>query len=128
MVINRKCFVCGVDMIERETSINAGWGKYKVTIEGVKSHECPRCGEKIFSSEEVNMIENLGKSLAALQDANKPDLLNVSETADLLRVSNQTVYNMIKDGRLRATKIGREWRFLRQDIESVMSKNDFYVL
>jgi excisionase family DNA binding protein len=46
--------------------------------------------------------------------------------ADLLRVSNQTVYNMIKDGRLHALKIGREWRFMRKDIESVLSfSNDF---
>ena len=45
--------------------------------------------------------------------------LNVTETADLLRVSTQTVYNMIKSGRLPAVKFGREWRFLRKNIESI---------
>ena len=42
--------------------------------------------------------------------------INLDETADYLRVSNQTVYNMIKDGRIKAYKVGREWKFLRADI------------
>lgn len=44
------------------------------------------------------------------------DILNLNETADYLRVSKQTVYNMIKDGRIKAYKVGREWKFLRSDI------------
>ena len=44
------------------------------------------------------------------------DILNLDETADYLRVSNQTVYNMIKDGRIKVYKVGREWKFLRADI------------
>ena len=50
----------------------------------------------------------------------RPDYLNVEETADLLRVSTQTVYNMIKSGRLKGTKFGREWRFLRKNLESLI--------
>ena len=54
------------------------------------------------------------------------DILNLNETADYLRVSKQTVYNMIKDGRIKAYKVGREWKILRSDIvvylESVSSK------
>lgn len=53
------------------------------------------------------------------------DILNLNETADYLRVSKQTVYNMIKDGRIKAYKVGREWKILRSDIvaylESVSS-------
>lgn len=53
------------------------------------------------------------------------DILNLNETADYLRVSKQTVYNMIKDGRIKAYKLGREWKILRSDIvaylESVSS-------
>ena len=44
------------------------------------------------------------------------DILNLNETADYLRVSKQTVYNMIKDGRIKAYKVGREWRFFRSNI------------
>lgn len=53
------------------------------------------------------------------------DILNLNETAGYLRVSKQTVYNMIKDGRIKAYKVGREWKILRSDIvaylESVSS-------
>lgn len=53
------------------------------------------------------------------------DILNLNETADYLRVSKQTVYNMIKDGRIKAYKVGREWKILRSDVvaylESVSS-------
>ena len=53
------------------------------------------------------------------------DILNLNETADYLRVSKQTVYNMIKDGRIKVYKVGREWKILRSDIvaylESVSS-------
>lgn len=44
------------------------------------------------------------------------DILNLNETADYLRVSKQTVYNMIKDGRIKVYKVGREWRFFRSNI------------
>ena len=57
------------------------------------------------------------------------DILNLNETADYLRVSKQTVYNMIKDGRIKAYKVGREWKILRSDIvvylESVSSNRIF---
>ena len=120
---NRKCYICGTDMNETETSINGGWGKYKLTISGVKAYSCPKCGEKVFSSEEVKMVQELGKTLSYINSEDKPDLLNVSETADLLRISNQSVYNMIKDGRLKAVKMGREWRFMRKDLESIFNSD-----
>jgi len=50
----------------------------------------------------------------------KPEYINVEEVADLLRASNQTVYNMIREGFLKATKIGCEWRFSRDDMVSLI--------
>ncbi len=123
-----KCYICNSDMEEETISTTAGWGKYTLTIDGVKAHVCPECNETIYSSEEVHMLQELGKSLSDLSDEKRPDMLNVSEVADLLRISNQSVYNMIKDGRLRALKIGREWRFSRKDIESILNDTgDFQV-
>ena len=48
----------------------------------------------------------IGKLMAALSEKQSPaiDVLNLEETAEYLRVSNQTVYNMIKDGRIKASK------------------------
>jgi excisionase family DNA binding protein/YgiT-type zinc finger domain-containing protein len=123
--VNINCFMCGCAMRETTASINTGWGKYKVTIDGVKALECPECGEMLYSDEEVGMIQNLCRGLADLDEKEKPELLNVKETADLLRVSSQTIYNMIKDGRLKAVKMGREWRFMRKDIESLIDGHEY---
>ena len=123
--MNINCFMCGCAMKEITASINTGWGKYRVTIDGVKALECPECGEMLYSDEEVGMIQNLCRGLAELDEKEKPELLNVRETADLLRVSSQTIYNMIKDGRLKAVKMGREWRFMRKDIESLINGHEY---
>ena len=46
------------------------------------------------------------------------EILTLSEVASLLRVSHLTIYNMIKDGRLKGHKVGREWRFIKKDIDA----------
>lgn len=50
----------------------------------------------------------------------KPEIMTLYEVGDYLRVSNQTIYNMIRDGRIKGSKVGREWRFLRSDIEAYL--------
>ena len=44
------------------------------------------------------------------------DILTLKDTAQYLRVTKQTVYNMVKKGRIKAYKVGREWRFFRSNI------------
>ncbi|TZE81766.1 helix-turn-helix domain-containing protein [Calorimonas adulescens] len=114
--------MCGANMEEKTISTKAGWGKYTLTIDGINAYVCPECGEITYSYEEMHMLQELGKSLSNLSEEERPDVLNVSEVADLLRVSNQTVYNMIKDGRLKAVKVGREWKFMRKNIESILDQ------
>ncbi|HCS73179.1 MAG TPA: DNA-binding protein [Clostridiales bacterium] len=118
-MIERNCYVCGTKMEEKTVSTSAGWGKYNLTLGGINAFVCPECGETVYSSEEMHMMQELSKSLAVLEQE-RPEVLNVKEVADLFRVSSQTVYNMIKDGRLNPVKMGREWRFIRKDIESVI--------
>jgi excisionase family DNA binding protein len=72
---------------------------------------------------ESRMIQNITAGLADSRASEKPDLLNVQEVADLLRVSNQTVYNMLKDGRLSASKVGKEWRFAKDEVYETMRGN-----
>ncbi len=105
-------------MIEREIEITSGWGEYELAIKGVRAFVCEECGAISLRAEEVKMMEDISRGFAERPDDERPDYLNVEETADLLRVSTQTVYNMIKSGRLKGTKFGREWRFLRKNLES----------
>ena len=81
---------------------------------------CEECGAISLRAEEVKMMEDISRGFAERPEDERPDYLNVEETADLLRVSTQTVYNMIKSGRLKGTKFGREWRFLRKNLESLI--------
>jgi excisionase family DNA binding protein len=45
-------------------------------------------------------------------------LLTVRQLQDLLQVDRITIYRMLDDGRLRGFKVGGQWRFSRQAIES----------
>jgi excisionase family DNA binding protein/YgiT-type zinc finger domain-containing protein len=116
-----KCFNCKKNMQEITTTFNSRWGDYTVTIQGVKAFRCDQCEEMVFSPDETRMIQNITAGFADSKVKEKPDLLNLQETAELLRVSNQTVYNMLKDGRLSAHKVGKEWRFLRDEVYEAMT-------
>ena len=48
-------------------------------------------------------------------------LLTVSEVAGLMRVSNMTVYRLIKSGQLAAIRVGKNYRLRRRDIERYLS-------
>lgn len=107
-------------MIEKKIELTAGWGEYEFSMKGVKAFVCEKCGAISINADEIKMIEDISRGFAERPAEERPDYLNVEETADLLRVSTQTIYNMIRDGRLKGTKFGREWRFLKKNIESLL--------
>lgn len=91
-----------------------------IVLKGLNAYKCDDCGEIVFDREEAKMIENL---VHAFDSKPAVDVLNLDETAAYLRVSNQTVYNMIRDGRIKAYKAGREWRILKTDIKAYMNES-----
>ncbi|MFA5867774.1 MAG: helix-turn-helix domain-containing protein [Actinomycetota bacterium] len=48
----------------------------------------------------------------------RPTIMTVNELAKYLRLHEQTVYKMAKDGRLPAYKVGNRWRFKKDMIDS----------
>lgn len=48
------------------------------------------------------------------------ETLTAPEVANLLRVSRQTIYNMIRTGKLPHFRVGTKVRFNRSDIEALM--------
>ncbi|MCL5772353.1 MAG: helix-turn-helix domain-containing protein [Actinobacteria bacterium] len=54
------------------------------------------------------------------------DILTIEQTAELLKVGNRTVYNLLSDeripGKIFAKKVGRSWRILRSEIERFLSE------
>ena len=53
----------------------------------------------------------------------QPDIMTVQEVADLLRVSERTVYDWASNDQIPCGKLGTAWRFLRSDIEAWIEKN-----
>ncbi len=51
----------------------------------------------------------------------KQNYLTPQEAADILKVKKTTVYDMIKKGRLKAVKMGKQFRILESDVQSVIS-------
>jgi len=52
----------------------------------------------------------------------KNSFISTTEASQILGVSRVTVFNMIKDGRLKATKIGRNYAIDRQDIGGIFNE------
>jgi excisionase family DNA binding protein len=50
------------------------------------------------------------------------ELLDVKQVQDKLKISERTVFRLIKNGELRGFKVGREWRFEPSDIEDYIRR------
>lgn len=48
-------------------------------------------------------------------------LLTVGEVASLMRVSNMTVYRLIKAGQLSAIRVGKNYRIRRGDVDRYLT-------
>ena len=46
----------------------------------------------------------------------RADLMTVREVAEMMRVSNMTVYRLIKGGDLNAVRIGKNYRIRKNDV------------
>jgi excisionase family DNA binding protein len=53
--------------------------------------------------------------------ADRPSRLSVAEVADLLGVSDQTVYQWLNKGALPGYQIGRTWIVLRDDVKAALT-------
>ena len=56
------------------------------------------------------------------KEESKPENLTVKESADFLKVSEQSIHNYIKKGFLKAHKMGRIYLIKRTDIEEALKE------
>ena len=49
-------------------------------------------------------------------------LLTVGEVADAMRVSNMTIYRLIKSGQLAAMRVGKNYRIRESDVDRYLSE------
>ncbi|TMK47492.1 MAG: helix-turn-helix domain-containing protein [Actinobacteria bacterium] len=55
------------------------------------------------------------------RDGDEDQLLTVGEVCDAMRVSNMTVYRLIKSGELPAIRLGKTYRVLESEVERYLS-------
>ena len=51
------------------------------------------------------------------------DVMTPEQVADYLQLDKETIYRLIRDRRLAATRIGRAYRIPRQDLETFLVTN-----
>lgn len=61
-------------------------------------------------------------SEAPLSTEAEQHLLTVAEVAEVMRVSNMTVYRLIRSGELVATRVGRSYRIWDNDVRSYLRR------
>ncbi len=61
-------------------------------------------------------------STGAEQRRGEQRLLTVPEVAEFMRVSNMTVYRLIRAGDLAATRVGRSYRIWENDVRSYLTR------
>jgi excisionase family DNA binding protein len=49
-------------------------------------------------------------------------LLTVNEVADILRVSNMTVYRLVKSGQIPAIRVGKNYRIKESDVNDYLER------
>ena len=54
-------------------------------------------------------------------------LLTVGEVAGLMRVSNMTVYRLIKSGQLSAIRVGKNYRLRRGDVDRYLTERAVHI-
>lgn len=126
--MQKVCPKCLHELEVKSTSIQSGFGNLKLNIEGITVYVCPYCGDTTMESTDALVLQKLSETLrnpeykksspSLVIKEEEREILTLSEVASLLRVSHQTIYNMIKDGRLKGHKVGREWRFIKKDIDA----------
>ena len=60
------------------------------------------------------------------RDFDEP-LLTVGEVVSLMRVSNMTVYRLIKAGQLSAIRVGKNYRIRRSDVDRYLTERAVHV-
>lgn len=109
------CSICGAgQMVKKRLDVDKAWKGRTITFRGIEAEVCESCGSKVYKASDVAMMESLIES--TLNKADYPEVMNVEEVSQFLRVTPQTIYNMLRDGRIVATKVGREWRFPKESI------------
>lgn len=52
------------------------------------------------------------------------EIYTLEEIAQLLQVTRRTIYTWVKDGKLKAFKVGRGWRVTREELDTFLNSRN----
>ncbi|HEY4002574.1 MAG TPA: helix-turn-helix domain-containing protein [Candidatus Xenobia bacterium] len=52
------------------------------------------------------------------------EVINFEEAVEVLKTSKPTLYRWMADGRVKGFKVGRAWRFYRDDLQHFLESGD----
>lgn len=80
------------------------------------------CGRRAVARGELfhDWRSGLPRPSSAPEPAEPPEIMKAQEVADYLRVSYVTVLRMTRAGRINAIRVGREFRYLRSEVEKAL--------
>lgn len=73
------------------------------------------------------MAPRKSSGLGSVTVGGRDRLLTVAEVAGIMRVSNMTVYRLIKSGELPALRVGKNYRLRESDVDRYLSKRSVHV-
>jgi excisionase family DNA binding protein len=80
-------------------------------------------GEAVTREEDVQVVVDEGGVTVGRRRPFVGDrLLTVGEVAATMRVSNMTVYRLIKSGQLAAIRVGKNYRIRESDVDRYLSE------
>lgn len=124
-MLNIECALCDSVMRKEKRDLEIKRNGYELKLSGITAYVCDKCGNVEYMAKDMKMAENLCKIMSDVEFDFKEEYLDVSDMAEELNVSNQTIYNMIRDKRLKPVKIGKKWRFYKKDIDIIKNNYDY---
>ncbi len=79
---------------------------------------------ELESQEKTQQKERIKKLEKQLQPQPQPcQLLTLYEVCDILRVKRWTIYKLVESGKLKGYKMGKEYRFKKEDVDAYFESN-----
>ena len=71
----------------------------------------------------MTQTHNTQEETISTETSPTDELLTIAEVASYLKVSRRTAWRWCKGGRLRARKVGHQWRVARSDLEKFIYRS-----
>ncbi|GAB3660235.1 hypothetical protein GCM10028791_34050 [Echinicola sediminis] len=113
--IRRVCQYCGIEFTAKTTVT-----KYCGDSCAKKAYKKRKKEESIAASNE----ETVQQVKLEVKKLEEKSFLTISQTCELLGISRMSLYRIIKEGTLRATKLGRRTIIHRKNLDSLFNINN----